>query len=86
MNGREILQALKQKQLNFALLANACNTSISHISNVANRTTVSKHIATNIARAVGKPISEVFPEYVEREAAKRRRADKVKELAKIVNA
>ena len=86
MNGQEISVALNQKELNFSILAQACGTSLSHIRNVAYRTTVSRPIATKIALALGLPFDEVFPDYAAKQAAKAAQAKRISQLAKIVNA
>ena len=71
MNGQQISQALNQKELNFSLVAQACVTSAP--------------VANKIARALGRPFDEVFPDYATKRNAKAARAKRVKQLAKIVN-
>ena len=85
MNGQQISQALNQKELNFSLVAQACGTSASHIRNVAYRLGTSAPVANKIARALGRPFDEVFPDYATKRNAKAARAKRVKQLAKIVN-
>ena len=79
MNGQQISQALNQKELNFSLVAQACGT------NVAYRLVTSAPVANKIARALGRPFDEVFPDYATKRNAKAARAKRVKQLAKIVN-
>lgn len=85
MNGKEISMSLNEKQLNFSMLATACDTSLSHIYNVAYRTTISRPIAEKIALAIGKPFAEVFPDYVAKMRAKQQQVKRIENLAKIVN-
>lgn len=85
MDGNQISERLNQKQLNFSILATACGTSLSHVYNVAYRNVISKPIASKISKALGEPFDAVFPDYAAKEAVKKKRAQRVKQLAKIVN-
>ncbi len=62
MDYKEIHEALKQKGLNWSICAEAFGRSASHIMNVAARRAGSKHVAIKLSKAIGKPISTVFPD------------------------
>lgn len=85
MNAKQILINLNQKELNFSVIAEVCNTSTSHVSNVAHRKTTSRKIAEAISIAIEIPLEEVFPEYKLKRLANLERAQRIKALSKAVN-
>jgi len=85
MQSQEILKILKTKNLNYSLVAEALgNISPPHVSAVARRKAQSLRVAKAIAKAVGEPIEQVFPDmpsYHTKESRKERVAKLRKELA-----
>ena len=81
MQGAEISRTLKEKGLNFALMAEACNVTTAHVYNVAYRNTTSFTIAKKIAYAIDLPFQQVFPEYANKEEKTKRKAQKISSLS-----
>jgi lambda repressor-like predicted transcriptional regulator len=62
MKPYEIKAEIHNKGFSCAMLARTLGTSPNAISGVINRHTTSTRIATAIAKVVGKPVTEVFPD------------------------
>lgn len=74
MDYSEIYEALKAKDFNWPICADAIGCSSSHVMNVAARRGESKTVAKKLAAIIGKPVQEVFPDkpnYHEDKTAKR---------------
>ena len=60
MNGLEIKQALHAKGFTFAMLAQELDCRANVLTAIAYRKNVSRRAADAIAKALGKPVTEVF--------------------------
>jgi len=66
LTGKEILQALNDKQLTFTDIARLLGVTPLHIHNVAHRKAYSARIARALSIAIGQPFEKVFddqPQY-----------------------
>lgn len=85
MERADILKNLKEKNLNFSIVADALKVAPGHVSAVAGRKATSKRVAEALAKAIGQPLSEVFddmPEY--HDAVVKPRAERVANLRELV--
>lgn len=62
MEAEDIKQALRAKGFTFAMLGEAINVNANVVSAVCYRRTTSSHVAQAVAKALGKPVTEVFPD------------------------
>ena len=63
MQSDDILKALKSKNLNYSLVADALgDVKPPHVSAVARRKAQSLRVATALAKAIGKTVKTVFPD------------------------
>jgi len=62
MDDTQIRCALKARGINISMLASALAVSPSTVSQVIRRRTTSRRIARGVARAIGKPVTTVFPD------------------------
>ena len=67
MNQKEIYQALKRKNLNASMVAEALGVSSQAVSNAIKRGKSSQRIAKAIAIAIDEPLEKVFPHYAQKE-------------------
>lgn len=61
MNHKEIKKLLKERNLTMVDIANKLGVSRTSVSLVIYRRSVSARIRLAIAKAIGKPVEEVFP-------------------------
>lgn len=80
MTPEQIKKELKKQGYSLSLLAEAANTRRGRYSAVIHRHEKSRPIATQIAKALGKPLTEVFPDYQNLEQARAVRQAKIEEL------
>jgi lambda repressor-like predicted transcriptional regulator len=62
MDSNEIKHALAKKGCSISILARALDLSVSAVSNTINRKGNSHRIAVAVAKVIGKPIEQVFPD------------------------
>lgn len=62
MKPHEIKAELKARGYTLAMVARAIDRSPNTVSGVINRHITSNFIAEKLAKAIGKPVDEVFPE------------------------
>lgn len=62
MKAEAIKQALHAKGFTFSMIANELGMTPNMISGVCYRRTTSKNAANAIAKILGKPVTEVFPD------------------------
>lgn len=67
MNQKEIYQALKRKNLNASMIAEALGVSSQAVSNAIKQGKSSQRIAKAIAIAIDEPLEKVFPHYAEKQ-------------------
>ncbi|AGI35955.1 helix-turn-helix domain-containing protein [Mannheimia haemolytica] len=67
MNQQEIYQALKSKNLNASMIAEALGVSSQAVSNAIKQGKSSKRIAKAIAIAIEQPLEKVFPHYARKQ-------------------
>jgi len=85
MKRADILKNLNEKNLNFSIVAEALDVAPGHVSAVAGRKATSKRVADALAKAIDKPLDEVFddvPEY--HVAAIKPRSERVASLKELV--
>lgn len=74
MDSRDILSSLKSVGINFSIVAEAIGVSTNMVSSVAARKSTSRRVAHAIARAIDKPIEQIFPDKPEYHAVVPRKA------------
>lgn len=62
MEAEAIKQALHEKGFTFAMIGEALNINSNVVSGVCYRRTTSKQVAVAVAKCLGKPVTEVFPD------------------------
>jgi len=62
MEADAIKQALHDKGFTFAMIGEALNINSNVVSGVCYRRTTSKQVAEAVAKALGKSVSDVFPD------------------------
>ncbi|OOH87934.1 DNA-binding protein [Pasteurellaceae bacterium 15-036681] len=67
MDQKEIYQALKNKDLNAAMIAEALEVSTQAVSNAIKQGKGSKRIAKAVAIAIDRPLEQVFPHYAQKQ-------------------
>ncbi|WP_257812240.1 HTH domain-containing protein [Aggregatibacter actinomycetemcomitans] len=80
MNQKEIYQALKNKNLNASMIAEALGVSYQAVSNAIKQGKSSERITKAIALAIDQPLEIVFPHYVQKKQKQIFRKKKVNEL------
>ncbi len=65
MDKKEIQLALKAKELNFSMMAEALGVKPKTVISVTERTTRSRRVAQALAKAIEQPIKKVFPDIPE---------------------
>lgn len=89
MDSNKIKKELAQRGFDFSMLAKALGKSPSLISKVASRKARSQSVALAIAKALGRPIDEVFPDVESYHgpaiATKQDREQKERELVALLN-
>ncbi|MER2490674.1 helix-turn-helix domain-containing protein [Catenovulum sediminis] len=83
MTPQEIKDELNARGYTLAMLARAINKSPNTVSGVINRHITSNFIAEKLAKAIGKPVCEVFPE-VQTYAKLRQQQEKQAELEQLL--
>lgn len=89
MDSQKIKMELAQRGFDFSMLAKALGKSPSLISKVASRKARSHAVAVAIAKALDRPIEDVFPDVSEYHSAvpknRRERKQKERELIALLN-
>ncbi len=80
MSPEEIYQALKNRSLNVAMIAESLGVSNQAVSSVIKKGKNSQRIAKAISIAIDKPLDQVFPHYIENQQKKAVRAEKITQL------
>ncbi|AAP95436.1 DNA-binding protein [[Haemophilus] ducreyi] len=80
MNQQEIYQALKNKNLNASIIAEALGVSSQAVSNAIKQGKSSERIAKAIAIAIEQPLEKVFPHYAHKHQQRVFRKKQVREL------
>ena len=80
MNPKEIYQALKDKNLNASMIAEALGVSSQAVSNAIKQGKSSQRIAKAIALAIDEPLETVFPHYAQKQQNQIFRHKKVNQL------
>ncbi|OOF65190.1 DNA-binding protein [Rodentibacter pneumotropicus] len=80
MTPNDIYQALKNRNLNVAMIAESLGVSNQAVSNVIKQGKNSQRIAKAISIAIDQPLDHVFPYYAKSQHKKIVRAEKVLQL------
>lgn len=80
MNQKEIYQALKRKNLNASMIAEALGVSSQAVSSAIKQGKSSQRIAKAIAIAIDEPLEKVFPHYAKKEQKQVFRSNQVAHL------
>ena len=88
MEAEAIKQALHDKGFTFAMIGEALSINSNVVSGVCYRRTTSKQVAEAVAKALGKPVTDVFPDVESYQRARlpsgRDRAAKKAELLQLL--
>lgn len=80
MTADEIKKALNERGYSLAMLGRASDINPARFSTVIHRHESSRRVAGLVAKALDKPLTEVFPEYLQQEQARSLRLNKLNEL------
>ncbi|ARU65461.1 DNA-binding protein [Histophilus somni] len=82
MSPNEIYQALTNRNLNVAMIAESLGVSNQAVSVVIKQGKNSQRIAKAISLAIEKPLDQVFPHYAQNQQKKALREEKISQLRK----
>lgn len=83
MKPEEIKAVIHRKGFTIQMIGETLQTTPTSVGAVINRATTSKRIATAVAKIVGKPLAEVFPDVEAYFAAERKRQLKIAKQAEL---